>query len=215
MLTPGGPLETPLRAGLRERHKRDKRQRIRQAARALFREKGFAATTTREISAHAGIATGTLFRYARNKRELLFLLLAEGIERTRDDALGSVPCDAPIAEQLVHVFACFFDHWETDLELSRELMRERFHVHAESPEISAAIDALTTGFIRDLATLVAAAQQRGELRRDFDPQIAAANAFASYVIQLDTWLFSPRGPRALHLGFLRCSVELQLQGLVA
>ena len=59
---------------VRERNRRDKLQRITAAARALFVEKGFDETTTREIARRADVALGTLFLYATDKRDLLFLI---------------------------------------------------------------------------------------------------------------------------------------------
>src|SRR5262245_44638568 len=60
--------------GQRARKKRDKLERLRAAAWELFATKGFDATTTREIAERAGVATGTLFLYAKDKPDLLFLV---------------------------------------------------------------------------------------------------------------------------------------------
>src|ERR1700733_10378271 len=57
--------------GLRERKKLDKSKRIKAAAKAVFREKGYTQATMREVSDLAGVAAGTLFLYARDKRDLL------------------------------------------------------------------------------------------------------------------------------------------------
>ena len=67
----------PVVLGLRERNKLDKLQRIKHAARTLFIEKGFDETTTREIARRAGVALGTLFLYATDKRDLLFLICTD------------------------------------------------------------------------------------------------------------------------------------------
>ncbi len=52
-----------------------KGQQILQAAREIFKEKGFHAATTAEIARKAGVAEGTIFNYFRTKKELLFALL--------------------------------------------------------------------------------------------------------------------------------------------
>lgn len=46
-------------------------ERITRAARKLFGENGFHGTTTAEIAREAGIAEGTIYRYYRDKKELL------------------------------------------------------------------------------------------------------------------------------------------------
>jgi AcrR family transcriptional regulator len=55
------------------RHHRSepKKERILQAALQLFAEKGYHATTTKEIAAACGVAEGLLFYYFGGKRELL------------------------------------------------------------------------------------------------------------------------------------------------
>ncbi|WP_033342668.1 TetR/AcrR family transcriptional regulator [Catenuloplanes japonicus] len=51
----------------------DARERLRQAALALFAEQGFAATTVPEITARAGLTTRTFFRHFADKRAVLFV----------------------------------------------------------------------------------------------------------------------------------------------
>ncbi len=53
------------------------RARIREAARALFRERGFDAATLRAIAARAGMGASSIYRHVRSKHELLVLELAE------------------------------------------------------------------------------------------------------------------------------------------
>jgi AcrR family transcriptional regulator len=53
------------------------RQRIIEAAQQLFADKGFEASTTRDIADAAGIASGTLFNYFATKEAILASLAAE------------------------------------------------------------------------------------------------------------------------------------------
>lgn len=53
---------------------REKKERIFAAAQQLFEDRGFSSVTTQEIAAAADVATGTLFRYAANKSELLLMV---------------------------------------------------------------------------------------------------------------------------------------------
>src|SRR5690349_14115596 len=90
--------------GVMQRNKHEKLERIREAARELFASKGFAETTTREIAERAGVGTGTLFLYARTKEELLMLVLAEKVEAVQEERFRTLPTQAPLLEQLLHVF---------------------------------------------------------------------------------------------------------------
>ena len=53
------------------------RVRIREAARALFRERGFDAATLRAIAARAGMGASSIYRHVQSKHELLVLELAD------------------------------------------------------------------------------------------------------------------------------------------
>lgn len=66
--------------GRRQRNMEDKRARILAAARRLMMERGFDGVTTQEISDAAGVAAGTLFRYASSKGELLLMVLNHEFE---------------------------------------------------------------------------------------------------------------------------------------
>ena len=58
----------------RELNKADKQRRIHRAARELFFSRGYSSVTTQEVAERAGVGTGTLFRYARSKGELLCMV---------------------------------------------------------------------------------------------------------------------------------------------
>ena len=59
----------------------DPDEAVFQAAGQLFREKGFAATTVREIAAAAGMLPGSLHYRHASKEELLLALMDRGINR--------------------------------------------------------------------------------------------------------------------------------------
>jgi AcrR family transcriptional regulator len=59
------------------------RQRILEAAMKLFRSRGFAATTTRDIAQEAGIATGTLFNYFETKEAIVEVLAEEALSKAQ------------------------------------------------------------------------------------------------------------------------------------
>lgn len=57
-----------------------KRNALLESGRSLFIEKGYEQTTAKEIAAHAGVATGTFYRYFSDKRQLLMSLLEDKID---------------------------------------------------------------------------------------------------------------------------------------
>jgi AcrR family transcriptional regulator len=69
------------------------RQKILEAARRLFAQNGFDATTTREIAIAADIAAGTLFNYFSTKEAVLASLAAEAIAEADAPADASATLD--------------------------------------------------------------------------------------------------------------------------
>lgn len=57
-----------------------KRKALLESGQALFTLNGYEQTTAKEIAAHAGVATGTFYRYFSDKRQLLMALLEDKID---------------------------------------------------------------------------------------------------------------------------------------
>lgn len=70
---------------------RKTRDQILDAALMLFSEKGFSATTTREIAQKAGCAEGTIFRYFPKKKDILISLVRPHALEELQRVLGSLP----------------------------------------------------------------------------------------------------------------------------
>lgn len=110
--SPGG-LESPA-PRRRRRTREDVTQRICEAARALFAERGYAATTTREIARRADVSETLLFRYYGDKAALFgevvtgpFLQLMEEFIATRPDA-GAMESEKAAARLFTrHVYELF------------------------------------------------------------------------------------------------------------
>ncbi len=64
--------------------KAETRQRLLAAARRLFEARGFGSTSTRDLAAAAGVASGTLFNYFPTKEALAMALVAEALERGQE-----------------------------------------------------------------------------------------------------------------------------------
>lgn len=64
-----------------ERDDGNRRQALLRAAARLFRQQGFAATSTRDIAAAVGMRSGSPFYHFENKEALLAAVMEEGMER--------------------------------------------------------------------------------------------------------------------------------------
>lgn len=58
----------------------EKREALLESGKILFIEKGYDQTNAKEIAQHAGVATGTFYRYFSDKRQLLMSILEDKLE---------------------------------------------------------------------------------------------------------------------------------------
>lgn len=90
----------------------EKRRTILEAARRLFAEKGYEATSIEEITSEAKTASGAFYTYFRSKRQLLLVLMDELLQRLSAADLqpkGAVNVQSGLRRFLDEVF-------RTDLE---------------------------------------------------------------------------------------------------
>lgn len=104
MTTSGNdPLRLTLGGTSRQAAKAHTRQRIREAARELFVERGFDDTTTQEIAALAGVAVGSVFQHGSDKDDVLML----AFEPVLTAAIARAGQEAPTGDVLVDVTVMF------------------------------------------------------------------------------------------------------------
>lgn len=161
--------------GLRAAKKRDKTARIRDAALALFREKGFEGTTTREVAERAGIATGTLFLYVKTKEELVDFVFREEIGRVVERRFASMP-EGDLVGALAHVFGGLLAFYARDRAISRVLLREVLFAPTGTEQMS-----FTLAFVGRVAGLVADDAQRKGVSLATPAPVLAMHAFALYL----------------------------------
>jgi AcrR family transcriptional regulator len=83
--------------GRRARNKAEKQHRIFEAASELFTRRGYSAVTTQMIADQADVGTGTLFRYASSKAELLMMVMNEQMRLdTREGIAAAASGTSPI-----------------------------------------------------------------------------------------------------------------------
>ena len=93
-----------MKESLREQKKLETRERIRRAAAQLFTQRGYGAATMRQIAARAHVGLGTLFNYAEDKRDLVFLIFNEELNAITDVALAAPRPGQALVDQLLAVF---------------------------------------------------------------------------------------------------------------
>jgi len=163
----------------------------------------------RAIAARARVATGTLFLYARDKRELLFLVFQSEAQRIFAEADAASRDDADLVDALMELFGGFLDFYARNPELSAAILRE-FFFRPYEPE---RLGALTREYGARVGQRVERAHTRGELRSDVPAPVAANQFFAHYAYWVQAWLGSRLVSREEAERRLREALRLQVEGL--
>ena len=205
---PAEPPEPPIQ-GLRERNKRDKLRRIVNAARELFEEKGFEATTAREVCRRAQIGTGTLFLYVRDKHQLLILAFRDDSERLLEGGPRRLSPKG-VVDSWMAFFGRFVDFYGERPALARLFIRElSFRPDREFAETAA----LTQKLRERVEDLARQAQEAGELRKDVPlPEITNA-VLSHWAFWVHLWLGSEMVAQRNVKKHLRRALELLFDGL--
>lgn len=93
--------------------------RLREAALALYLERGFEQTMVADIAERAGVTARTFFRYFADKREVLFDKSAELAEKSLA-ALAAAPASASTLEVVEAALCTAADVLGPDRELARK-----------------------------------------------------------------------------------------------
>lgn len=101
-----------------------RREQIIEAAVALFVEKGFFKTTTREIAAKAGFSIGTLYEYIEAKEDVLYLV-CDAIHHELEERLLQSVQDTrkgldSLQEAMIHFFQVMHDMQDRVLLIYQE-----------------------------------------------------------------------------------------------
>ena len=173
---------------LRERNKADKLNRIRDAARHLFGTRGFDLTSTRDIATRADVGLATLFLYASDKRDLLFLACNEDLSALTDRAYAASIDQTSFAEKLEAFFREFYAFYGANRLLSKEVLRElTFYTTGMQSEKFQANRQRT---IERIEQLVRFGRERGEVESaSLDADIARL-LFYVFAAEVRRWLGS-------------------------
>ena len=157
--------------GVRLREPERKRLRLLDAARSLFAERGYAATTTAQLAREAGVAEGTVFHHFASKRALLEAVAGEygrGLAEHMFAGTGAKASEPAAEPMLRRAFAY----------VREQGALARLLVLAPDPtEWHVARAASRRAIVSELAAALTGWQGREGLRA-FDPVIVAELLFA-------------------------------------
>jgi AcrR family transcriptional regulator len=197
--------------GKREANKLDKLDRIKRAARELFTTVGYDEATTRQIAKKAGVALGTVFTYAENKRDLLFLVSDDLLADARDLAASSFREDCSLLHNFVAFCAVFYKVIEAQPKLSKLVFRNLSFYDSEIHSVAVLANRVRT--LKSIEAIVVAAQEKREIRPSTPADLVAWLLFSIFQAENRRWLALERRDLETGLGHLWTSVAIFLNGL--
>ena len=122
------------------RAKQETRRRILDAARALFAERGFEGTSTRDVARSARIAAGTLFNYFESKEALALELVRAALEGCEDEFERGRRAGASLDEELFAFVMCGLRRLEPHRAYLAEALESALSPFSPKAEGSAAAE---------------------------------------------------------------------------
>ena len=153
----------------------DRRNQILEAALKVFAAKGFKGATNQDIADEADISPGLIYRYFKNKEDLLFALIEHRVEP------GGVP--VPIEQMQAfppeHVLPMLAHYGlsRLDNQDAANLFKLFMGEAAYSDHIRAIANTNINRLIDPVARYLAAQMEQGKLRQD-DPMLCAQTFLA-------------------------------------
>ena len=163
---------------------RQKRRLILRAAITVFARAGYHTSRVADVAKEAGVAYGLVYHYFGSKEDLLEAIFRRTWSRMLEAVEEVERSDAPAREQLAAVARIVLGAWQLDPDLVRVLVREV----ARSPQLGREVDEIAHAFAA-LERLVARGQERGELRTDIEPRLAAWIVYGALEEILTGWVF--------------------------
>lgn len=200
------------KSGLRERNKQEKLKRIQNAAWQLFTQKGFEATTTREVAELAQVGSGTLFLYAKDKQDLLQLVYYEALAETIERAFRTLPAQEDLLDTLVYLFQQFFQLYQQHPDNARAYIKATALLEPTQMYSRQTFQQIAD-FSRRLAELLAQFQRKGMIAQQVSLEQASNNLFALYFSMLCLWLGGLLSFEEAQGDALRRAFALQIQGI--
>jgi AcrR family transcriptional regulator len=188
---------------------RRSRARILEAARDLFRERGFDGATLRAIAERAGMGTSSLYRHIRSKEELLVDDLALRQEEAWRRFRASDDRSLATRERVLAFFAFQHRLLSEDPDLTTIALRALTHPEARVARRVVALHDRSIGLV---AEVLQSGRMRGDLAREADVLLGARALFYAALGARIAWangLLSAEGSAAA----IESSVDLLFRGL--
>ena len=183
----------PEPGGLRATAKRRNFERITSTATRMMLEEHFDDITTKRVAAEAGIGEATLFRYIKNKQELLTLVYGSQMDDVldrieREDAAwvaehaGTELDSSYVIDRVLRVYRTRCDFYLINPYNATLYLKEGFE---SGGEVTARHIAQGDRTVHMVTNMLAEGQRAGVLLDSIDPSIVAQNCHGTYMHEIE------------------------------
>ena len=165
----------------------------------------------RQIAQRAHVGLGTLFNYAEDKRDLVFLIFNEELNATTDVALAAPRPGQPLVEQLLAVFAVHYRWLAEKPALARILLQEL--TFYSSGKQAATFHGIRQRLIDGIQSLIENNQKSRKVKSREPADLIARYVFFVYSASLRWWIASPEPDPRAGIADLRRLLRLLVAGL--
>lgn len=142
-------------------------ERLLSTAAKLFWEKGFAGSSTREVSERLGIQKASLYYHIRSKQDLLYEISIQSLDHIQQAAMAA-SANAKPGELLRDMVRAHVETALNDRDMHATMLTE---LRSMSDERRADVLAKRAIYERTLLETLKAEQSAGRIRPDLDPQL--------------------------------------------
>ena len=183
------PSRKGMQQGIREKERLASLARLTAAARELFVEIGYEGATLRKIAERSGMALGTLFHYIADKRDLIFLIFNEELDRIAEKALAAIRPDQGFRANLLKFTEPFYRFLAREPELSRILLRE-IQQQSAGPHLARFLQ-MQERMLGALKALVTEAKRSNEIQCSENSGFIALTIFFCFSSASRWWIATP------------------------
>jgi AcrR family transcriptional regulator len=153
----------------------DRRQQILEAAMICFAKRGFHQTSMHDISAEAGISVGLIYRYFKNKEEVIAALASEHKKDIVDllERAGEAPTLLEAMELLFTSHCC-----EQSPQIIAAFVVDLFAEASRNPQVARIVRNVVKAKTDGVAALIARSPEGRRMAPSLDPREIAEMIFA-------------------------------------
>ncbi|MDD9932500.1 MAG: TetR/AcrR family transcriptional regulator [Myxococcales bacterium] len=140
----------------------DMRVAILEAAARLFADRGYSATSVRQVVEAAGCTKPTLYYYFRNKERLFLEVIETSMQRLDELVSAQLRTRGTVRERLARGLGAYLDHVQANPTVLRLLMTAERHPEQGQPFYD--FDAFRQEHVDFMTGMLAEGVQAGELR---------------------------------------------------